>query len=237
MSLAEYRDDDVERPIPWEAGPSGNERGAGTIAIQELILGSVATATVARTVVPYLTRVAENWLLTHRLAKLHDPLFTTATVVSYVTSFAENPPLTYGPAKFYGRLFNVATKSTGWSAIAEDIVSELGRLTHGWAGPGTVPPSEEVVNDIERVVGCLSPTVRRPSVEVDDETGHVTLSWLSEDQRRMFSLLFAGNDEVIGSFTSLIAGETERPWRHNTKEENKIVAALDSERTRAVLST
>ena len=227
MSLGEYRDDDVEKPIPWEAAPSG-ERGSGTIAIQGLIRGSVATTTAAGTVVPHVTRVAEEWLLTHRLANLHERLF--GTVVSYVTGFAEDRLLTHSSAKFYWRLFDITTKSTGWPAIAENIVSELGRLTHGWAGPGTVPPSEEVVNDIERVAGCLPPTVHRPSVEVDDETGHVTLSWLSADQRRMFSLLFAGNNEVIGSFTSLIADETERPWRHNTEEENKIVAALDSER-------
>jgi hypothetical protein len=54
---------------------------------------------------------------------------------------------------------------------------ELERLQDGWAGPGTVAPSERTKQDVERLLTIFSEITRAPEVEVDEESGHVTLRW------------------------------------------------------------
>ena len=118
----------------------------------------------------------------------------------------------------------VASKSVGWTAIADEIIYELGRLPRDWAGSGTMVPSNATITDVECVIGYFPAQTRRPAVEVDAETGHVSLSWFSSDNRQMFSLLFTGNNhEVIGSYSSLNPGEAARPWKYKVEEEAKIV--------------
>jgi hypothetical protein len=122
------------------------------------------------------------------------------------------------------------------SHIADEIVTEIGRLKPGWAGPESVRPSEDTLDDIARVIGYLPPPFRRPLIEIDELEGDVTLSWISEDRKRMFSLHFHGNHNVIGSYTSLESGESLAPWKFGIAEESKITSNIDNDKIRALLS-
>ena len=123
-----------------------------------------------------------------------------------------------------------------WRTLGEDVVTELGRLKTGWAGNGSVAPPRSVLSDVERVLGYLPPHTHRPTIEVDDETGHVALFWFTPDKRSMFSLVFSGNRHVVGCHSSLEAAHDSRPWKYEVSEENKLVAALDADIIRNVLS-
>ena len=61
----------------------------------------------------------------------------------------------------------------------EKIQRDLERLRDGWAGQDSKAPSSQTLTDFERLVSALPSDIRLPEVEVDDETGYVTLRWSS----------------------------------------------------------
>jgi hypothetical protein len=164
--------------------------------------------------------------------------WTTATMVAAAPAVigAARDSLFSSFAVSHDVIWGFAAADTTWPDTADEIVTEIGRLPQGWAGPASVVPSTDTLDDIGHVIGYLPPNFRRPLIEIDEDEGDVTLSWMSADQRRMFSLHFHGTHNVIGSYTSLDSGESHIPWKFGVAEESKILDKLDSEKVRNILS-
>lgn len=116
-------------------------------------------------------------------------------------------------------------ETEGWSDAADRIIVELGRLSPGWAGPGTHPPLREAIADLATAAGYLPSQTLPPEVEVDDDDGYITLCWWAPDESASFALIFNGKGEVIGTH-SKIGGESIPPWKYAVGEESKIVREI-----------
>ena len=112
----------------------------------------------------------------------------------------------------------------GWYSRANGIVMSLRRLKQGWAGEGSVAPSDTVCRDIETVSGYLPSGTKQPEVEVDETTGTVTLVWPRSDYSSTFSLVFTGAASVMGI---LLGSEASQSWKHPVYQEATIARALE----------
>jgi hypothetical protein len=108
----------------------------------------------------------------------------------------------------------------------EVIVTQLARLNDGWAGPGSVAPSEAVLNDALAVSSCLPPNVQPPETEVDAEDGCVTLIWKGEKSVQFFAIIFSGNGAVMGVAPNQA---NYKPWRLPVSDELGIVSKLEDD--------
>lgn len=79
----------------------------------------------------------------------------------------------------------------------EKIQRDLERLRDGWSGPGTKAPSEQTLTDFYRLVGAMPAAIRTPEVEVDDETGYITLRWSSQTIGLSFVLRGTGKALLV----------------------------------------
>lgn len=84
---------------------------------------------------------------------------------------------------------------------ADAILSDLGRLVDGWSGPESKAPSENVRQDVTKVLSALSLTDDNlPEVEVDDDDGSVTLVWpISDDE--ILTIDFTGSGKAFCTYT------------------------------------
>ena len=83
------------------------------------------------------------------------------------------------------------------SASVERIRIQLGRLRDGWCGPGSIAPTTETLSDLDRLLGTLDQGYFLPEVEVDQDTGHLTLRWDSKISSKCISLILKGNGNVL----------------------------------------
>jgi hypothetical protein len=90
--------------------------------------------------------------------------------------------------------------------FAEQITRELDRLTDGWYGPGSKAPGREVLQDLDAVLSQLLTDAPKPDVEIDDDTGAVTLRWGGAEGDIMLALVFNGDRHVVAVTTRVAAG-------------------------------
>lgn len=85
---------------------------------------------------------------------------------------------------------------SGWVAILDNIIVELGRLTPGWDGEDSVLPSPRLLRDIETALRVLSAKTSEPNIDVDSSDGSVGLTWDTEDGRHI-AASFSGNGRIF----------------------------------------
>ena len=119
-----------------------------------------------------------------------------------------------------------ALSSAGPLAV-DRLIILLERLPAEWAGPGTSPPSVEAVADVLTVSYLISPLSKMPEVEVDPDSGSVSLIWTRRDKRRSFALMFDGDRRVIGTIACLDGGQYV-PWSLAVDQEVQIAARLEN---------
>jgi hypothetical protein len=121
-----------------------------------------------------------------------------------------------------------------WPAEADQISRELGRLEAGWAGPGSLAPSDQAIRDFELVAPLLPLATVPPSVEVDESDGYISMRWRRTPGGASFTLVFNGKREVMGNLAS---GNTMyEPWKLSIKDEATIAIKLDHSDVRQAIS-
>lgn len=97
------------------------------------------------------------------------------------------------------------TQSVG--SVVLNAVRNLGRLRDGWAGPDSHAPSTTTINDIVLVLFTTVSIIRNvePDVEVDPDTGSVSLRWYDAERNNSLTISFFGAGKVIATHSSLEA--------------------------------
>lgn len=120
----------------------------------------------------------------------------------------------------------VMAGSTQTAGIGVHIGQDLSRLVEGWAGEGSVAPSDEVIRDLLSVLTLLPPEVVEPDTEVDPDDGSVVLRWLNADATASFSLTFFGKGEVSGYLSS---ASRMPAWKYRVSDTPQLTGKLTSE--------
>lgn len=87
----------------------------------------------------------------------------------------------------------------------------LGRLVDGWAGEESVAPRESALSDLDLFLAALDPDTRLPDVEADEDTGIITLRWLSRDGGTQVSAVFSGDGDARLFVVDVAAGRSGHP--------------------------
>jgi hypothetical protein len=95
------------------------------------------------------------------------------------------------------------TVRTDFIARVEKTRRELDRLQDGWCGPDSRAPSSGVLADFDRILTAIPTGALSPEVEVDDETGNLTLRWSSTDRAVGFSFVLRGDRRALAVKTVL----------------------------------
>lgn len=93
----------------------------------------------------------------------------------------------------------------------EKIQRELERLQDGWNGPGSKAPGDQTLTDFYTLIAALPLLVRAPEVEVDEDTGHLTLRWSSETVGLSFILKGSGKALMVKTLVgqpTVVSSET-----------------------------
>jgi hypothetical protein len=114
-------------------------------------------------------------------------------------------------------------------------MSELEQLEAGWAGDGTVVPSEGILKDVRYLFMEALEWVDVPGAEVDPDTGTVTLSWSRPGRPAEFSLVLRGKGEVTGVLTEL-PPTNYRPWRLPLSDLGAISKRLQEPKVRDLIA-
>jgi hypothetical protein len=124
-------------------------------------------------------------------------------------------------------------KAAPYLSVGEEIIRELGRLTPGWAGAGSVAPSHAVLRDVLTVTTLLPTETVEPETEVDPDDGSVILRWLNDDCTESFSLSFLGRGEVGG----FLSTSPQTPaWRLRVSETSHVMSKIMSEGVVALIT-
>jgi hypothetical protein len=110
---------------------------------------------------------------------------------------------------------------------------DLERLADGWCGEGSAAPSESVFSDLDRLLEALPENTTVPQVEVDQDTGAVTLRWQRDGLDRALSFIVKGTGQIIAADISLSGkprAESRRFEATNCEAVERYVAS-DSELT------
>jgi hypothetical protein len=110
--------------------------------------------------------------------------------------------------------------------VADRITSELGRLRPEWAGPGSVSPSQELIQQVEFVLDRLPLKASMPQIEVEEEDGSVALRWIAPNKKRSFSLVFRGNGRVTGVLATVDPPQS-RSWSAQVTDEIRIASEFE----------
>jgi hypothetical protein len=125
-----------------------------------------------------------------------------ASVVSFRDALSDKPTRiawtgsVYGGVRIHDLRRWLASRSRTIAAydnasiptVADQVTSELARLRPEWAGPGSVPPSSELIRQVETVLDRLPVKARMPQIEVEEEDGSVALRWIAPDKLEQISL-------------------------------------------------
>lgn len=87
----------------------------------------------------------------------------------------------------------------------------LGRLSDGWFGEGSVAPRERALEDLDVFASNLDPSTHLPEVEAQEDTGIITLRWLSENGGIQVSTVFTGDGLARVFVVDVKKGETDSP--------------------------
>jgi len=115
------------------------------------------------------------------------------------------------------------------------LIIFLERVPTEWAGPGTVPPSIQAIADVLAVSYLITPLSTMPEIEVDPDSGGVSLIWTRKDKRRSFALLFDGDHRVVGTMACLDGGNY-KPWGLSVDQEVQIAMRLEDPDVMALLA-
>jgi hypothetical protein len=110
--------------------------------------------------------------------------------------------------------------------VADRVASELGRLRPEWAGPGSVSPSKELIQQVELVLDRLPSEAPMPHIEVEEEDGSVALRWIGSNKKRSFSLVFRGNGRVTGVLATVDPPQS-KSWSAQVTDEIRIASEFE----------
>jgi hypothetical protein len=118
--------------------------------------------------------------------------------------------------------------------VAEQISSSLGRLKDNWAGPGSVAPTDKIIQQVSSVVGHLPSLSKMPSIEVEDDDGTVSLRWVALDRKKSFSLVFRGKGRVTAIFATA-EPPASKAWSAEVTDEISLAGKLDEPHIREII--
>ena len=127
------------------------------------------------------------------------------------------------------------TLSSTVPLAVDRLIIFLERVPPEWAGPGTAPPSVEALADVLAVSYFISPQSTMPEIEVDPDSGGVSLIWTRKDKRRSFALIFDGDHRVVGTMACLDGG-SYKPWALAVDQEVQIAMRLEDSDVMALLA-
>lgn len=98
---------------------------------------------------------------------------------------------------------HVANNEKPCERFGERIRRDLERLKDGWGGSGTIAPSTAALAEAELLLDALPTQTREPEVEVDEETGHITLRWTPSGVATSLAFLMRGSGAILAVKTSV----------------------------------
>jgi hypothetical protein len=115
----------------------------------------------------------------------------------------------------------------------EKIRRDLERLKDGWNGDGSSAPSSEVLSDLDQVLAALPEGAATPEVEVDDDTGHITLRWQDNEGQQALSIVVSGTKQLLTVTTTLGEEPFATPRRIDASNGEAVARFLDREEANA----
>jgi hypothetical protein len=146
----------------------------------------------------------------------------TSRSVVFIDAWTSRPVTVPGKATA-GELLRVPSRAL---TLADRITSELGRLRPEWAGPGSVLPSQELIQQVELVLDRLPLKASMPQIEVEEEDGSVALRWIAPNKKRSFSLVFRGNGRVTGVLATVDPPQS-KSWSAQVTDEIRIASEFE----------
>jgi hypothetical protein len=131
---------------------------------------------------------------------------------------------------------NLTTLSANGATIADRVALELYRLENGWAGSGSIAPSDHIIEDVGAVLDRLPSNASMPHIEVEEDDGSVALRWIASDKLSSFALVFQGNGSVIG-VSATINPPRSTSWTAKVSDEIRLAAAFENAPTYEVLTS
>jgi hypothetical protein len=151
-------------------------------------------------------------------------------VIQYSTGTSGGEKLDPTPPSYLEQAVEVnATVST-----IDYLVLRLERLSSGWAGTGSRAPRDSAIDDAVELAYCLPVNATLPEIEVDPDTGTITLFWSNSESRSTFALSFDGSGRVLGTIASLSIGPFE-PWIISVRHEVALARKLETEAVRKII--
>lgn len=83
------------------------------------------------------------------------------------------------------------------------IIQSLGRLQDGWNGDESRAPNEATVSQVQALLGVIPPKASLPDVEVEEDTGSVTLRWANPTSETVFSFVIAPDGSALAVKTTV----------------------------------
>lgn len=128
------------------------------------------------------------------------------------------------------------SKLTGWSAMLEKLILELGRMQDGWDGPDTVAPSIAAQRDFEATLTAFPKNANEPELEVDGSTGAISVRWWSAQRDRSLVLNFVGDGNCMLMCFD-INGTPVPPQIFPASDETRLLDMLDEQHAMALISS
>lgn len=126
-----------------------------------------------------------------------------------------------------GGMFAPPLSVLTFSTRMERYRRDLERLKDGWAGPGSVAPSSAVLADLDRVLAELPEHYDIPEVEVDPDSGHVTLRWQAQGAQEALAFVISGSRQVLAITTLLGAEPTVASRRFDVAHNDSIARFVE----------
>jgi hypothetical protein len=174
------------------------------------------------------------------------PLSRTSTRILY--------PTVSNRQSYYSLLTDL-TSSTRWlmmlptaTAAPQEIQSpflremdrmlqSLERLQDGWNGGGSIAPNAATLNQLQLLIGTIPPSAAVPEIEVEDDTGSVTMRWASPQFEAVFAFVVTPDGSTVGVKTvvgretrvyskKFAAGDSAQVARH-IEDDDMIATALN----------
>lgn len=120
-------------------------------------------------------------------------------------------------------------RSASFSKRVERHRSDLERLTDGWCGAGSLAPSAPVLSDLDALLSALPEDTAVPEIEVDEDSGKVTLRWQPEQAARALSFVINGSGNILAIMTTLGDEPLVSSRVFNVKAIDAVTRFADSE--------
>lgn len=106
----------------------------------------------------------------------------------------------------------------------ENLRRDLGSLQVLWAQSEHVAPSDQALREFDLVRTLLEAECRTPDIEVDDETGEITLGWRKPDNKGFVCISIEGNGVV--SLLARSDADIAQQFKLNAGEERDLATIL-----------